>query len=60
MASLIGGGSIFLALFLLVLAVAWIVLPIALIGTKPLLRELIKQQKETNQLLKSRNVVLSE
>lgn len=49
------GGSILityiLALFVLALVIAWIILPFALIGTKPLLRELIKQTKETNRLL---------
>lgn len=38
-------------LFLLVLAICWIILPFAVIGTKPLLRELIKEQKRTNELL---------
>ena len=46
------GGSLIITIFLLVMAIAWIVLPIALIGTKPLLRELIKESKETNRLLK--------
>lgn len=38
-------------LFAIVLAIMWIVLPIALIGTKPILRELVKQQQRTNELL---------
>jgi len=33
------------------LVVCWIVLPIAIIGTKPLLRELIAEQQHTNKLL---------
>ncbi|WP_068832036.1 hypothetical protein [Polaromonas jejuensis] len=37
----------------LVLVVAWIILPFALIGTKPLLRELLAQAKETNARLKA-------
>lgn len=41
-------------ILLLILAVAWIILPFAMLGTKPLLRELIKQTKETNRLLKER------
>lgn len=49
------GGSILIAyifgLFILALVIAWIILPFALIGTKPLLRELIKHTKETNRLL---------
>lgn len=43
------------ALFALVLAVCWIILPFALIGTKPLLRELIAEQKKTNKLLEIRS-----
>ena len=52
------GGSILItyifALFILALVIAWIILPFALIGAKPLLRELIKQTKETNRLLAGR------
>jgi len=43
------------ALLALVLAVCWIILPFALIGTKPLLRELIAEQKKTNKLLEIRS-----
>lgn len=39
----------------LVVAIAWIILPFAMFGIKPLLRELIAQTKETNALLKERN-----
>lgn len=46
------GGSLIISLFLLVLAIAWVIMPFALIGTKPLLRELIKEKKETNRLLR--------
>jgi uncharacterized membrane protein YbaN (DUF454 family) len=35
----------------LVLAVCWIILPFAILGTKPLLRDLLHQQKRTNDLL---------
>ncbi len=42
-------------LFAMVVAVAWIILPFAMFGIKPLLRELIAQTKETNVLLKERN-----
>lgn len=38
-------------LFGFALLIAWILLPFAMIGTKPLLRELVKAQKETNRLL---------
>lgn len=36
---------------LIVLVVCWIILPFAIIGTKPLLRELLAEQRSTNQLL---------
>lgn len=36
---------------LLCLLVAWIVLPFAVLGTKPLLRELVSEQRRTNELL---------
>lgn len=39
---------------LLVLVVLWIALPFALFGTKPLLRQLIAEQKRTNELLDRR------
>jgi uncharacterized protein YoxC len=47
------GGTAYLILFIfgLILAIAWIILPFALIGTKPLLRELLKEQRRTNALL---------
>ena len=39
---------------LFVLAVCWLILPFALIGTKPLLRELLAETKRTNALLADR------
>lgn len=56
------GGEIlwlWLAIFVfgVVLTIAWIVLPFALIGLKPLLRELIAEAKKTNALLTQRNAV---
>ena len=44
------GLSVTFGLFclLLVLIICWIVLPIAVIGTKPILREILQQQRETN------------
>jgi hypothetical protein len=51
MEALAAGYGIFFIL-LIVLAIAWIILPFAMIGIKPLLRELIKETKETNRLLK--------
>lgn len=43
-----------LYLFGLVLIVVWIILPFAIFGTKPLLRELIQEQRRTNDLLAKR------
>lgn len=53
---MMGGGLFWLAVFVfgVVLAIAWIVLPFALIGTKPLLRQLIAETKRTNALLEQR------
>lgn len=48
------GAYMFFGILLLILTIAWIIMPFALIGTKPLLRELIAQQKETNRLLKEK------
>lgn len=49
------GGIVYIALviFGLVLLVCWIVLPFALIGTKPILRELVREQRRTNALLEA-------
>jgi hypothetical protein len=41
-------------LALLVLVVVWIVLPFAIFGLKPLLRELVREQRRTNELLEKR------
>jgi len=40
--------------FLIVLAICWIILPFAVIGTKPLLRQLIAETRRTNELLEQR------
>ena len=40
-----------------ILAICWIVLPFAIIGTKPLLRQLIAEQQRTNALLDRGRVV---
>lgn len=42
--------------FGIILAIAWIVLPFALFGTKPLLRELIIEVRRTNALLERQRV----
>lgn len=47
------GLSIFMiigAIFGLILAVLWILVPFALFGIKPLLRELIAEQRRANEL----------
>lgn len=50
-----GMGVMMLVLTLLgvVLAIAWILLPFAMFGMKPLLRELIEETKRTNALLEA-------
>jgi uncharacterized protein YoxC len=52
------GAIVWLVLLVLglILAIAWIVLPLALIGTKPLLRQLIAEVQRTNELLEQRRV----
>ena len=56
MTGLAVGGVLWLAIvvFGIILAIAWIILPFALIGTKPLLRELIAETKRTNALLQQK------
>lgn len=48
-------GTLYIALVVLglVLLVCWIVLPFALIGTKPILRSLLREQRRTNDLLQA-------
>ncbi len=47
------GGVVMLLLGLLALLIAilWILMPFAIFGTKDLLRELIREQKKTNEIL---------
>lgn len=49
----------YLAMMILgvIIAICWIVLPFAIIGTKPLLRQLIIEQQRTNALLERGRVV---
>jgi uncharacterized protein YoxC len=50
-------GAIFwlvVVVFGVIIAIAWIVLPLALIGTKPLLRQLVAEVRRTNALLEQR------
>ncbi len=42
------GLYLFVVLLLIVLAVCWIVLPFAILGTKPLLRDILAEAKLTN------------
>jgi len=42
---------LYAGLFLLVLGICWIILPFAILGTKPLLRQILAEQKRTNDLL---------
>jgi hypothetical protein len=44
---------VFAVVFGIVLLIAWIVLPFAVIGTKPLLEKLLAEQQRTNALLAS-------
>lgn len=41
-------------ILLAILVVCWIVLPIAVIGTKPILRQILAEQQRTNALLERR------
>ena len=47
----LAGLYLFVVLFLFVLAICWIILPFAILGTKPLLRQLLAETKRTNELL---------
>ena len=38
------------AIFIIVLTIAWIILPFALIGIKPILRELLDEMRKANDL----------
>lgn len=45
------GVMVFVWLLALLIAILWILMPFAIFGSKPLLRELIAEQKRTNALL---------
>lgn len=51
MAEITGFLALILVTFCVVLVICWVVLPFALIGTKPILRELLEEVKRTNELL---------
>lgn len=42
---------VLLILFCIALAVAWILLPFAIVGTKPILRDMRREIERTNELL---------
>lgn len=54
MDSLLGGASAFVALaaffFLVVLTILWILVPFAIFGTKPLLRQILAELRRANDL----------
>jgi hypothetical protein len=45
-------------IFLVIAGICWIILPFAILGTKPLLRTLIAEQQRTNALLEQRPPVV--
>lgn len=47
------GGTLLITLAGMVLLVCWVLLPFAMFGLKPLLREVRDQQKRTNALLEA-------
>jgi hypothetical protein len=55
-----GGSILWLVIWIfgVILAIAWIILPFALIGTKPLLRQLIAEVQRTNALLAQRGPIV--
>ena len=46
-----GTAWLLIVLFLIALAILWLLLPFALFGTKPLLREILAEVKKANALL---------
>ena len=56
----IGGLSILWILFLLVLGILWFLLPFAIFGTKDRLRDLIEEDRRSNQELAAIRKQLSE
>lgn len=51
MAELGGGVYLVIVLACLLIGILWILMPFAVFGIKDLARELIKEQRKTNQLL---------
>jgi hypothetical protein len=52
MDGLIGAGVV-MWLVVLFIGILWILMPFAIFGTKPILRELLAEQKKTNRLLEA-------
>lgn len=52
MNSLPAGFAFVVIVICVVIGLLWIILPFAVFGLKPLVRELIREQKRTNDLLK--------
>ena len=50
----VSGVTIAIAFLVVVLVIAWIVLPIAVIGTKPLLREIRDELRRLNKNIEGR------
>lgn len=49
-----GAGLVVVAIVALcIVAVCWLLLPFLIMGTKPLLRDLLRQQQRTNTLLET-------
>ncbi len=46
-----GNGNVFVMLFLGVMGIVWILLPFAVFGIKDLLRQMLAEQRRTNELL---------
>jgi hypothetical protein len=60
MSQLDGAVILVLIIFLIILAILWFLLPFAVFGAKDLLRELIKEQKITNELLANKTSTSSQ
>jgi len=56
--TMLGAGIIYLIgmVLALVLAIVWIILPFAIFGTKPLLRELIAEVRQLRKMLAQQSI----
>ncbi len=50
--AMMGVFGVFFLVILTVIIVLWIALPFSVFGTKNILREILREQKETNRLIK--------